>query len=159
MVGAIAQRKYWRDFYHKNREKYAASALARYHKNKKEILLRTSIERKMDYKLDKAINKKVRESAKFRHRAAVIKLKDLMGGKCVHCGFTDYRALQVDHVDGKGYLDRRIKLKKNPAFKMKEISENPNKYQLLCANCNWIKRAENDEVKSYERMYGNEATN
>lgn len=35
-----------------------------------------------------------------------------LGGKCVQCGFCDPRALQIDHVDGGGHIERR-KLK-NP---------------------------------------------
>lgn len=70
---------------------------------------------------------------------------EIMGGKCIKCGFDDWRALQVDHVNGGGSKE----LKENgqrSAYK-KAASGDPN-YQLLCANCNWIKRYENNETKS-----------
>lgn len=65
-----------------------------------------------------------------------------MGGRCVRCGFSDKRALQVDHIDGRGRLEHRSignmgiykKVLADPAW--------ASKYQLLCANCNWIKRHE-----------------
>jgi len=65
-----------------------------------------------------------------------------LGGKCVRCGFDhDYRALQIDHIAGGG---SRRRLKHDP---IKDIlAGNTKKYQLLCANCNWIKRYEMNEV-------------
>ena len=30
-----------------------------------------------------------------------------MGGKCSQCGFSDYRALQVDHINNDGYEERK----------------------------------------------------
>lgn len=70
---------------------------------------------------------------------AVIKL----GSKCFRCGFSDTRALQIDHVHGGGKKD----IKKRAAMaRYKEVIEDTTgKYQLLCANCNWIKREENNE--------------
>lgn len=72
---------------------------------------------------------------------------EALGGKCVKCGFKDVRALQIDHINGGGSQER-----KERDFKMnfhKHVLESfirkENKYQLLCANCNWIKRFENKE--------------
>ncbi len=76
-----------------------------------------------------------------------IKTLDLLGGKCVRCGFDDYRALQIDHINGGGHKERK-ELGFNGSFHknvMNSHSNNENKYQLLCANCNWIKRVENKE--------------
>jgi hypothetical protein len=65
-----------------------------------------------------------------------------LGNVCSRCGFSDKRALQIDHVYGGG-----IKAGGNRGtYYYKEILEDNNgKYQILCANCNWIKRAENGE--------------
>lgn len=65
-----------------------------------------------------------------------------LGGECVRCGFTDPRALQIDHVNGGGTREHRTI--GNSAVYRKVLAGEPG-YQLLCANCNWIKRAENDE--------------
>ena len=73
-----------------------------------------------------------------------------LGGKCVRCGFTDERALQVDHVRGDGYLDGRHRIGNRMAgssstYYRRVVADTTGRYQLLCANCNWIKRVENKE--------------
>ena len=68
-----------------------------------------------------------------------------LGGKCVRCGFEDIRALQIDHKDGGG--NQHIK-SFNGNFRnyYKSIrSSDLSGFQILCANCNWIKRYENRE--------------
>ena len=66
-----------------------------------------------------------------------------LGGKCVRCGFTDVRALQVDHVNGGG--TREKKSLSSLAFTHRILEDTKGNYQLLCANCNWIKRYEKKE--------------
>jgi RNase P subunit RPR2 len=72
----------------------------------------------------------------------------LLGGKCVKCGFSDIRALQIDHVNGGGVKHYKSRSSSIRFYKdiLDEIKEGSEKYQLLCANCNWIKRYENGEV-------------
>ena len=67
----------------------------------------------------------------------------IYGGKCLRCGFTDWRALQLDHIKGDGYKEKH---RYYYGF-LKQLIANPDfeKFQLLCANCNWIKRHENNE--------------
>lgn len=77
-------------------------------------------------------------------------LKVLGGEKCIRCGFDDYRALQVDHINGGG----RKEFKENPAltrakYYLEHIKNNLSKYQVLCSNCNWIKRHEKNEIPRY----------
>lgn len=72
-----------------------------------------------------------------------IEILNFLGGACIKCNFSDPRALQVDHVNGGGKKELRTITSYNKYFKM--IKSNPEKYQLLCANCNWIKRVENKE--------------
>jgi hypothetical protein len=77
---------------------------------------------------------------------------ELLGGKCVRCGFSDIRALQFDHIHGGGCKDKR----ERKAIIYKDVIDTTlrgeNKYQLLCANCNWIKRCENNEVRNGSRL-------
>ena len=74
-------------------------------------------------------------------RIAVIKK---YGGKCSRCGYSDWRALQIDHVNGGGVQHRQ-------AYGTAQLQRltirafGSGKYELLCANCNWIKRHENSE--------------
>lgn len=65
------------------------------------------------------------------------------GIKCIKCGFDDKRALQIDHVNGGGLKEIR-ELKNNRKY-LELIKSKPQNYQILCANCNWIKRHENFE--------------
>ena len=48
--------------------------------------------------------------------------------------------LQIDHVNGGGIKDRY-----SGTALFKHVLENPKDYQILCANCNWIKRYRNKE--------------
>ena len=57
-------------------------------------------------------------------------------------GCTDPRCLQIDHVDGGG--TKEFRSMSAYAF-LKKVLESVLGYQILCANCNWIKRRENKE--------------
>lgn len=72
---------------------------------------------------------------------------EILGGKCVICGFNDYRALQIDHINGGGSKERKERLYKGNFHQnvINSFINKENKYQLLCANCNWIKRYVNKE--------------
>jgi hypothetical protein len=67
-----------------------------------------------------------------------------LGGVCCRCGFADPRALQIDHVAGDGQGDRRLK-RSRIAWYRAVREDAAGRFQLLCANCNWIKRWENGE--------------
>ena len=87
-----------------------------------------------------------------RNRIRVIRSLILtkLGNRCVICGNGDPRVLQIDHINGKGCEERR-KLGtsglSNKLIKLNEIELRQN-YQLLCANCNSIKRYEKMEYQS-----------
>lgn len=71
-----------------------------------------------------------------------------MGGKCVKCNFSDIRALQLDHVFGDGYKDRKHNYLRYTPKAKKELLEKHQAgiLQILCANCNWIKKFNNNET-------------
>src|SRR3990167_6132101 len=63
-----------------------------------------------------------------------------LGSKCCRCGFSDERALQIDHINGGGTKERSHHLF-GPSYYRRvfdSILKNEGKFQLLCANCNWI---------------------
>ena len=66
----------------------------------------------------------------------------MLGGKC-KCGEDDADVMCVDHVDGNGRQDRKSLGGSNQMYR--DVVENPHNYQLLCHNCNWIKRHEREE--------------
>lgn len=81
-----------------------------------------------------------------RLRKSVI---EALGGKCVTCEFSDPRALQIDHINGGGQRERKkLGYGRNKLYQIVLASflAKENKYQLLCANCNWIKRYVNNEI-------------
>lgn len=73
----------------------------------------------------------------------------LLGGKCVRCGYDDIRALEVDHINGDGKFDRHRTGTSLYYFYRKNIGSG--RFQVLCANCNCIKRAENQECPLRDR--------
>jgi hypothetical protein len=74
----------------------------------------------------------------------------LYGSKCTICGFSDTRALQFDHVNDDGYADR--KTRKSLSIHPREIhNDATGKFQLLCANCNWIKRSIWDKRRGVQK--------
>jgi hypothetical protein len=82
----------------------------------------------------------------IRRRQVRFELLEHLGGKCVHCGFSDWRALQVDHVNGGGRQEYHNGYSTNSVKYLKKVVASPGAYQLLCANCNWIKKYENNEI-------------
>lgn len=79
-----------------------------------------------------------------RRKQARLDAINFYGGKCVRCGFDDWRALQFDHVDGGGR--KELKDYNWLSYLKKVVSDTTGKYQLLCSNCNWIKKYENNET-------------
>lgn len=77
-----------------------------------------------------------------------------LGNICVRCGFSDWRALQIDHKEGGSLADfETIGCSSSSYIFLKYLlnlseEELNKKYQLLCANCNWIKRYEKNEWRS-----------
>ena len=76
------------------------------------------------------------------------KIISLLGSKCKTCGCKEFNVLQIDHIKGGGIKD---KAKWNSPLNyylhiIYLIEQNVNfDYQLLCANCNWQKRHDNNE--------------
>jgi hypothetical protein len=76
-----------------------------------------------------------------------------LGNKCsnpnclVLNGCSDPRCLQIDHINGKGTYERRILGMYRFYAKLLKLDDVTLKrdYQLLCANCNWIKKYERNE--------------
>jgi len=74
-----------------------------------------------------------------------------LGGRCQRCGFDDWRALQIDHVEGAGTEERKRQSSgRTIAFEV--VKGRREGLQVLCANCNWIKRYERGETGDYLRV-------
>jgi hypothetical protein len=89
------------------------------------------------------------DGARQRLRARAVAA---LGGCCRTCGFSDPRALHIDHVNGGGAEERRNGV--SAAALYRRIIAGVSGYQLLCANCNMIKKHEQSEHvgrRVYER--------
>src|SRR5690348_14634868 len=85
-------------------------------------------------------------------------LFEILGGKqcsckginCWHegkCILTDMRCLQIDHINGGETKEHRKYLPNNVYTFYKNNPEiTKQKLQILCANCNWVKRHNNVEI-------------
>lgn len=76
----------------------------------------------------------------------------LLGGKCIRCNFNDVRALQFDHINGGGNKNKKTINRRYELYVLEQIRNHSGIFQLLCANCNWIKKAENNESKVSLRL-------
>ena len=92
----------------------------------------------------------VREDIKIRNRQRRQKVReqllDALGRKCARCGYdADVRALQIDHVNGGGCKERKDFPSRDAYYNYILQSAKDGAYQILCANCNVIKRIEEKE--------------
>ena len=84
---------------------------------------------------------KVNAAANSRYKRLRKAVLDLFGRKCRECGFDDIRALQIDHVQNDGALERKVFGRGGSrTFLRKVLKDTDGRYQLLCANCNAIKQ-------------------
>lgn len=86
-----------------------------------------------------------RDYIRTKHNESRIKVLQFLGGECCKCGFDDFRALQIDHVLGDRKKDCITSGKTYHKRVMESFELGENRYQLLCANCNWIKKHERGE--------------
>lgn len=63
-----------------------------------------------------------------------------LGGKCTMCGESDTDVLTFDHINNDGHLDRKGGRKRHTAYL---VRDNPERFQILCFNCNWKKHLAN----------------
>lgn len=82
-----------------------------------------------------------RNKTKQLRELALLKL----GNRCKVCGHLDSRALQIDHINGNGSIERKSKGFNVDKYYLKVILDKENTYQCLCANCNWVKVHTNGE--------------
>lgn len=126
-------------YYNKNREAIRKQQAEYHQKNKDKI-----IKYNKDWYEKKGWKNKTQIYLKAKQEVI-----DLLGGKCAKCGFTDIRALQIDHINGNGCQEsRKIGYY---GIRNRILAGQTKEYQVLCANCNWIKRYENDELGRYKK--------
>ncbi len=71
---------------------------------------------------------------------------------CAHCGYSDIRALSIDHINGRNPQElTKRKLNGVGMYLWLIRSGFPKGYQTLCMNCQFIKRENKHE---YSNQYG-----
>ena len=94
-------------------------------------------------------SKSTLQQRELRHR-----INEKYGGSGVRCGFSDVRALHIDHVHGGGQKELRGGRGGGMSYYYRVLKDTTGKYQLLCANCNAIKRFENQEARAMTQHKG-----
>lgn len=117
---------------------YGRKVSANFRKNHPDRIKKLMDERGHLYKYNYSVKRKIDVLKAYS--------KDPFKPACVKCGFDDYRALQIDHINGNGAKHRR-ELGTNYLYTWLRKNGYPEGFQVLCANCNWIKRDENHESK------------
>jgi len=154
------QRKYRADHleqcreYEQNRNKEHRKEYIRKYCQTHRKQIRIRWKRYKERNLEK-VRKIAREGARQRRKLVRLEIFSLLGNKCsnpnclVPNGCSDSRCLQIDHVRGGGSGNDKKARNRPSTFYLKilkEIKAGSKDYQLLCSNCNWIKRFENHEV-------------
>lgn len=99
-------------------------------------------------------NPEIREFTYQRDKRMRIVLLGELGGKCLRCGYDeDVRALQLDHINNDGHLDRKERGHKLYRYYINHLDEAKQRLQVLCANCNKIKCSAEQEYAKSKRTY------
>jgi len=127
--------------WYQNHKESCRKAGRLYYQNHRERLRKASLLRQHSHpEVVKAYQHK--KTRKFKEKV----LTYYGNGKCayVKCGFDDIRALSIDHKMGGGVAHYKS-MKARNIYRWLANNDYPEGYQTLCMNCQWIKRAENDE--------------
>lgn len=140
--------QYQREYREKNKEKLRLKSRRYYQTNKEKF---SDIARKYYREHGDIVRANAIRTGKIlrrKQRMAVLSHYSRGTNACVQCGFSDIRALCLDHINGGGTEQRR-KFKTGGNVWLWLARHNfPPGYQILCANCNTIKAREEDEYGS-----------
>ena len=143
----MSRKEYQKRWRARNRDKCNQYSREWYRRNKKKAYAATKRWVKLNPKKVRAAWKRWRDKLRTR-------VLEKLGNKCANksCqwqnrdgsrGCKDSRCLQIDHIQGGG-TQENLELSR-PQFYTKVLNDTLGLYQLLCANCNWIKRHTNQE--------------
>ena len=140
--------------YYLNHKNEAKERSRKCYMNHREKAIRRTNEWTINHReLRRAYIRKFDRKFRLNTRQEIIKL---LGNKCAnpynlnHGDFeTEQLCLQIDHVNGGGLKELGRFSNSNSYYKyvLEQIKAGSKDYQLLCANCNWIKRIKNREYK------------
>lgn len=86
---------------------------------------------------------------RLRYKLRVLSHYSQGNPRCCKCGYSDARALSIDHVNSDGAVHRRELKEENIVghqfYRWIIRNHFPDNLQVLCMNCQFIKRIENNE--------------
>ena len=90
-------------------------------------------------------------NAQMRRYDIRMRLKILfsLGAKCSRCGLSNIKLLQIDHKNSNGNKERK---EMSHCTFYRRVLNHLEEYQLLCPNCNQLKRYEKGEGVSKEHF-------
>lgn len=114
-------------------------------KNEKSRLISNGMKKFFNTTNRKWNRKRTNQEYVYSKRKERILLLEKFGGKCINCDINDFDVLHFDHIDNDGhkYTNKNIR---------NQIEENPEKFQILCANCNTKKEIIRRELDRLERL-------
>ena len=107
-----------------------------------------SVKYNREHRDERIIRKrKYYQNYRYKYKSSIFKK---MGDKCTHCDFDNKLALQIDHIHNNGIKERNemphhASIKFYRYLDRLPLDELRANYQLLCCNCNWIKRMTKDK--------------
>lgn len=121
-----------------NNEKANEYTRSWYERNKEVVRERKRLSMLQRRKDNPALHRKQRINANVTLRN---KLFESYGHVCAMCGFDDKRALTLDHKLNNGNEERRV-YGETGVYRRARDNFLPDEYQILCMNCQFIKRIE-----------------
>lgn len=121
---------------------YSKERSRKHYENNKEKL--KSIKREQQAKARKENPNRCREIARNATERIRSSLFEIYGDRCKLCGFSDKRALSLDHINNDGAAERS-KLGIRGSYRKAIRDVDHSRYRTLCMNCQWITR-------KYKRM-------
>ena len=71
--------------------------------------------------------------------------------KCALCSFDDIRALSIDHINNDGYKHRKEGRNVKDFYRWLKNHCYPDGFQVLCMNCQFIKRHNNSKYELVQK--------
>jgi 23S rRNA maturation-related 3'-5' exoribonuclease YhaM len=105
--------------------------------------------RKFHFLHHKEYNEKCRNWWREIRKKAIKKL----GGKCVYCGCTDYRALEFNHVEGKGREAYRVLSNARTYLRIARGTYDGPPIEIACRVCNAVHYLRLKGIEGFEVIW------
>ena len=120
-----------------NRKKYQSKYQKNYYKKNKELINK----KHMEHYYNCNHEGKLLRNRQYEMKNKLICLSIYSDNelKCKKCGCDNIDVLEIDHINNNGNIERRNGLN-SKIWKSLQKNNYPEGYQVLCRNCNWLKR-------------------